>query len=344
MINLNERIGTHGADSFWAVNGDIVYAGPGDDEIFLSPFHHAYLIGGSGNDTYLLGGASFAAILDSSGHDTIVAPFHITPYSTFVITIDGGRHLLLGDLDTETVMLIAENHKYPIETFNFNGYITSRQGMEFAIRDNGMHLGDVSYGQFEQLGLGSASFWSQGMQAELDYLLNREGELFGSSPGDNHVLHPAPTPVPEPEPTPAPEPAPAPEPEPEPEPAPESDNSNVTLVDADWYLDQNPDVAAAGIDAATHYMQWGWQEGRDPNRLFDTDWYLASNHDVAAAGVNPLEHYTRHGWREGRDPSSGFDTSHYLETHVDVALAGMNPLEHYLNWGMLEGREIAAAA
>ncbi|MFA7668253.1 MAG: hypothetical protein WCX93_02785 [Burkholderiaceae bacterium] len=320
MINYNERVGTHAADSIWAINGDIVYAGPGDDEVFLSPFNHAYLIGGSGNDTYWLGIASYAVILDSSGHDTLVAPFHIDPLSTFAVTIDGGRHLLLGDISSETLILVEEIRNHPIETFSFNGFTTSQHGMEYVIRENGMHMGDVSYGQMEHLGLGSAVFWSKGMQAEIDHILTREREFFDPWPGNNHAPHPQPGPAPTPEPA----------------------TSNIPSIDANWYLSQNPDIAASGVDPITHYMHWGWKEGRDPNRLFDTDWYLATNQDVAGAGVNPFEHYMLYGWKEGRDPSPSFDTSHYLDTHVDIALAGVNPLEHYLNWGIIEGREIAA--
>jgi hypothetical protein len=74
------------------------------------------------------------------------------------------------------------------------------------------------------------------------------------------------------------------------------------LFDTDWYLAQNPDVAAAGINPLVHYLRHGAAEGRDPNPLFDTDWYLAQNPDVAAAGINPLVHYLRHGAAEGRDP------------------------------------------
>jgi hypothetical protein len=62
-----------------------------------------------------------------------------------------------------------------------------------------------------------------------------------------------------------------------------------------WYLAQNTDVAAAGIDPLLHYLRRGPAEGRDPNPLFDTDWYLARNPDVAAAGINPLLHYLRNG-------------------------------------------------
>jgi lipopolysaccharide biosynthesis protein len=42
--------------------------------------------------------------------------------------------------------------------------------------------------------------------------------------------------------------------------------------------------------------------GRDPNPLFDTSFYVEQNADVAAAGVNPLAHYLTVGAAEGRDP------------------------------------------
>lgn len=321
LTGFYEHAGTHGDDYLVALQGNIVYGGPGNDQIALNLNSHAYLIGGSGNDTYILGRGSYAVVLDSGGHDTITVPFNITPWSTYAVSIDGGRHLLLGDFNTGTMVLIEDSRKHPIESFNFNGLVTTQFGMESAIRTNGMHLGDVSYQQMSEFAFGTEEFWSLGMQAEIDSILSREAELFGQSPGAS----PAPQPAP---PAPAPEPAPA---------AP-----NNAFVNEPWYLSQNPDVAAAGINATTHYMNWGWREGRDPNFMFDTDWYLTAYQDVAAAGLNPLEHYMNFGWREGRDPSTSFDTTRYLDTHVDVALAGMNPLEHYLNWGISEGREIAA--
>lgn len=39
--------------------------------------------------------------------------------------------------------------------------------------------------------------------------------------------------------------------------------------DPDWYLAQNPDVAASGMDAAEHYMVFGINEGRVPHPMFD---------------------------------------------------------------------------
>jgi hypothetical protein len=71
-------------------------------------------------------------------------------------------------------------------------------------------------------------------------------------------------------------------------------------IDADWYrktyrLDR-------GTNAAAHYAERGWREGKDPNPNFSTDWYLGCNPDVAAAGPNPLVHYLERGRAEGRSP------------------------------------------
>lgn len=110
------------------------------------------------------------------------------------------------------------------------------------------------------------------------------------------------------------------------------------LFDSDWYLDRNPDVRAAGINALSHYLQHGAVEGRDPNPQFDSDWYLDRNPDVRAAGINPLVHYLRHGAAERRDPSLSFSMETYLFHNPDVAAADINPLVHYLKHGAIEGR------
>ncbi len=111
-----------------------------------------------------------------------------------------------------------------------------------------------------------------------------------------------------------------------------------TGFDFNYYLEQNPDVAAAGIDPYQHFQIWGWHEGRNPNAEFDTSGYLIHNTDVAAAGMNPLDHYNIFGWHEGRDPSAHFDTSEYLRVETDVAAAGVIPLSHFLAFGWREGR------
>ena len=79
------------------------------------------------------------------------------------------------------------------------------------------------------------------------------------------------------------------------------------------------------------------------SELFDADWYLAAYPDVAAAGLNPALHYLQKGWLETRDPGPDFNTSRYLKANPDIARAGMNPLLHYIEHGREEGRAIGVA-
>ena len=75
--------------------------------------------------------------------------------------------------------------------------------------------------------------------------------------------------------------------------------------DAALYLRLNPDVAAAGIGAAAHYLSHGRAEGRiwrsDPLPAdFDPALYLDLNPELARSGVDPALHYRTFGRREGR--------------------------------------------
>ena len=110
--------------------------------------------------------------------------------------------------------------------------------------------------------------------------------------------------------------------------------------DPNYYLAMNPDVKAAGADPYTHYITYGWKEGRDPNAFFSVKDYLLANPDVAAAGVDPLAHFEAYGWKEGRNPSAGFDVNLYLMHNPDVAASGQNPLDQYLVYGASQGRAI----
>ena len=113
--------------------------------------------------------------------------------------------------------------------------------------------------------------------------------------------------------------------------------------DASYYLQNNPDVAAVGVDPFKHFNQYGWKEGRNPDALFNVQYYLNQNPDVAAAKVNPLTHYETNGWKEGRDPSINFSTATYLKANPDVARAHIDPLQHYIAYGNQEGRMLFTA-
>lgn len=134
------------------------------------------------------------------------------------------------------------------------------------------------------------------------------------------------------------------------------------LFQAQWYLEQYPDVASSGANPIFHYFTHGAIERRNPSPRFDGNWYLQRHPDVMAAGANPLVHYLESGIHEGRErrpliltengeqdlellrdfkivaKSSFFDSQWYLQTYPDVAAAGEDPIVHYLRYGAAEGR------
>lgn len=134
------------------------------------------------------------------------------------------------------------------------------------------------------------------------------------------------------------------------------------------YLAWNYDVAAAGIDPFTHFMEFGWQEYRDPSPDFSTRFYLDSNPDIAMAGLNPFAHYVLHGRAEGRlglgpdgyssawdfaeralglnledfrRVEAAFDPAFYLEQNADLRAGNVDPLRHFLVVGWKERRDPA---
>jgi hypothetical protein len=75
--------------------------------------------------------------------------------------------------------------------------------------------------------------------------------------------------------------------------------------------------------------------------LFDAQWYLANNPDVAAANTDPILHYVSYGAREGRAPGPQFNPASYLSANPDVAREQLDPLLHYLIKGYTESRPLS---
>lgn len=90
------------------------------------------------------------------------------------------------------------------------------------------------------------------------------------------------------------------------------------------------------------YLKAKWQAGRIARSpLFDAEWYLQQNPDVSNNPLfakKPALHYLLHGADEGRDPSPEFSNRRYLNNNPDVAYEGFNPLLHYITHGKNEGR------
>gem|GEM_PF-644418 len=129
------------------------------------------------------------------------------------------------------------------------------------------------------------------------------------------------------------------------------------LFDGPWYLENNPDVAAAGLNPLLHYLDSGRAEGRPTcpvaapelvariaaSELFDAVWYRATQAPFVALD-RAARHYLQEGAARGLSPGPLFDGPWYLKNNVDVAGAGQNPLLHYLNDGRSEGRPICPFA
>ena len=109
------------------------------------------------------------------------------------------------------------------------------------------------------------------------------------------------------------------------------------IFDANYYLEQYPDIAESGADPLRHYLHHGASEGRNPSACFDTKYYLKHNRDVAVSGINPLLHFCMSGWKELRNPHPEFDVWWYWSTHMDPASDEVNPLAHYCAVGREQG-------
>ena len=71
--------------------------------------------------------------------------------------------------------------------------------------------------------------------------------------------------------------------------------------------------------------------------LFDAEFYLRNNPDLAALNVDPLMHYMETGAREGRNPHENFDTAFYLEQCRQLGERTDNALLHFISDGAFRG-------
>jgi GT2 family glycosyltransferase len=150
-----------------------------------------------------------------------------------------------------------------------------------------------------------------------------------------------------------------------------------TVFDRGFYLRNNPDVKAAGLEPHVHYATHGADEDRQPHPMFDSRYYRKSAAAVGEiVGSDALLHYIKHGGklridphpyfysefyldqvgddvdridhplfhyllvgeRLGLHPNPEFDPAWYLSAYADVSAEGLSPLQHYVEFGRAEGR------
>lgn len=75
-------------------------------------------------------------------------------------------------------------------------------------------------------------------------------------------------------------------------------------------------------------------------KYFDAEFYLEQNEDVAQAKVDPWQHFLREGWKEGRNPSGTINLAAYTEQYIDTEMPPRNPLLHYVIIGETLGHQL----
>jgi len=66
------------------------------------------------------------------------------------------------------------------------------------------------------------------------------------------------------------------------------------------------------------------------SKYFDEEYYLSQNADVKASGIDPATHLSLYGWKEGRNPSSYFNMSMILKEYPDIRKKSQNPILYVL--------------
>jgi glycosyltransferase involved in cell wall biosynthesis len=98
----------------------------------------------------------------------------------------------------------------------------------------------------------------------------------------------------------------------------------------------DPAVASSCGPLLGHYLAGGWRT-YSPNEYFDGPYYLRCQADVAAAGVEPLSHYVNQGWTENREIHPVHAFTRYRDELQQRLGRMVEPLRYYLLVGKARG-------
>ena len=113
------------------------------------------------------------------------------------------------------------------------------------------------------------------------------------------------------------------------------------LFCSSFYLQQNPDVRAAGVNALVHFLRHGDAEDRWPNPLFSPDWYRRFYNLPLHSST--LGHFVIAGASRAAKPHPLFDGDAYIARYADVREARVDPYVHYVRHGAGERRSLPAS-
>lgn len=113
--------------------------------------------------------------------------------------------------------------------------------------------------------------------------------------------------------------------------------------DKNYYLQNNPDVAASQIDPLEHFLQFGWKEGRGPSENFSIKSYLSNfvvndSCDLSEGKKNIIKKrfYAK---EDVERVQMNFDADFYYRCNSDVLASKDESFEHFMDIGWAEGRD-----
>ncbi|MBO6505228.1 MAG: glycosyltransferase [Kordiimonadaceae bacterium] len=109
------------------------------------------------------------------------------------------------------------------------------------------------------------------------------------------------------------------------------------LFDANWYLEQHPEVLSERQTPLQHYLTKGEALGFKPNRYFDPEYYVSRAPGAAKFQGSALEHFALKGWKRGRNPSKDFSTKLYFQKYPEMANLDIDPLSAHFSIGRFVG-------
>jgi GT2 family glycosyltransferase/ubiquinone/menaquinone biosynthesis C-methylase UbiE len=110
--------------------------------------------------------------------------------------------------------------------------------------------------------------------------------------------------------------------------------SRSNLFDAQWYLDNNPDVVSHNFNPRQHFFLYGVFEDRDPHPLFSSGWYRSWNLDKLK-GLPPFIHFLQHRFEGAQHFHPLFDVEFYFRENKHVSTD--DPLGHFFAKGWRDG-------
>jgi GT2 family glycosyltransferase len=108
------------------------------------------------------------------------------------------------------------------------------------------------------------------------------------------------------------------------------------LFDCEYYVEENPDIRAAGIDPFIHFIEHGCREGRSPHPLIDLTRIRRIDEFLLPEFPSPGDLYDVLHY-DIVSPSPYFSIQYYREQLAQRSIETVGFLEHFLKWGLLHG-------